>query len=196
MSKNVKSDAARKLSVGSIEEFLFKRKREEEEGKGQVAEKFDAFKKSKVMQRTPPTASKTEKQTDNKATSMERLEQLITAMTLQMQEVKEEIKEEIKSARSDIRSTNEQMKRYGEEIRILNEELKKKEAEWQSERQELRQEINQLKKRLDTQDKNTKKNNIVIKGSTLQGNNMKEQVKEFIEEQIGIKVEVECRNSV
>ncbi|KAK4876400.1 hypothetical protein RN001_012822 [Aquatica leii] len=76
----------------------------------------------------------------------------------------------------DIRGTHEQMKKQEEEIKTLREELKRRNESWQIEKYEVQQEVKISKKRLEAQEKNSKKNNIIIKGTTAQDNNLKEWI--------------------
>ncbi|KAK4872933.1 hypothetical protein RN001_014962 [Aquatica leii] len=48
-----------------------------------------------------------------------------------------------------------------------------------------------MKKRLEAQEKNSKKNNIIIKGTTAQDNNLKVWLKELIKKETGARIEVE-----
>ncbi|KAK4886809.1 hypothetical protein RN001_003080 [Aquatica leii] len=91
----------------------------------------------------------------------------------------------------DIRGTHEQMKKQEEEIKTLREELKRRDESWQIAKYKLQQEVKILKKRLEAQEKNSKKNNIIIKGTTAQDNNLKECVTELINKETGATIEVE-----
>ncbi|KAK4883819.1 hypothetical protein RN001_000090 [Aquatica leii] len=92
-------------------------------------------------------------------------------------------REESENHSENIRGTHEQMKKQEEEIKTLREELKRRDESWQIEKYELQQEIKIMKKRLEAQEKNSKKNNIIIKGTTAQDNNLKEWVTELIKKE-------------
>lgn len=175
----------RKHSVGTLEDY-FKRKRQEVEG--DTTQDQEAFKRSKVTQRTPPKREELSKP------NMERIEKLFETMANEMKEIKNELKEtknEIKETKNEIKYNNDEIKRYGEEIRAIKEELLKREVEWKAEKENMQQKIEKLEQRLESQERKSRRNNIVIKGANLQGRNLKEGIQNLIEAETGVKIRVE-----
>ncbi|KAK4881816.1 hypothetical protein RN001_005135 [Aquatica leii] len=108
MSNSKDNDITIKFSAGSIEVDLFKRKREESENHSEKIEDLENQRKvTKVMQRTPPNKSTENKKVSVSETeyNMEKLEQLMEKMALQIND----IKEEVKSTRMDIRVTKSEL---------------------------------------------------------------------------------------
>lgn len=181
MTEN-KTARGRILSTGSIKDYIYKRKREEEiQGEGSKQEESETHRKNKVILRTPP---RKESETN---TDMDRLENLLVNMNTQLQE----IKEDVKSTKDDIKTINDQMKSYGEEIRSLKEEIIKKEVDWEREKKDLRGEIETLKAKLESQEKISKKNNLVIKGINFGNLNLKQGINDFFQKEMGIVTMVE-----
>lgn len=178
----------RTKSVGSIAEFLNKRKRSEKESQIEVEKGDEVFKKSKKTIRTPQKKeTNPERQGEEGQAHMENLEKLIVGLSSQIKE----IKEDTSSTNKAIGSINEQLKRYGEEIRVLKEEAIKKEVEWEREKAELRKEVEMMKKKLENQEKKERKNNIIIRGKDFNKENAKQEIKEFVRKEIGVEAGVE-----
>lgn len=177
-------------SWGTITEYINKRKRQEKEDTAadKEEEEEDVFKRSKVTVRSPQkTSTNIEIQGTVSDLEMEKIEDLIKGLSVQIQE----IKVDTGNTATAIGIINEQMKEYGEEIRVLKEEALKKELEWKEEKNELKKEIEIMKIKLENQEKKERKNNIIIKGKNFPKENKKQEIKEFVKKELGVKVEIE-----
>lgn len=174
-------------SVGNIKELINKRKRQEQDN-STTEKESEAVKKSRKVQRSQSlTKISPENQSEEETMDLERLEKLIMGLSSQMQE----IKVDTSGTKVAIEGIHEQMKKYGEEIRGIKEDLLKKEVEWDSERAELRKEIDLMKRKLEIQERNSKKNNIIIKGKSFSNENIKHEVKEFLRQEINVTTDIE-----
>lgn len=188
MNKNKETVRNRAHSAGSITEFLNKRKRQEEKIIQGSQEEAEVFKRKKVIQRTPPTdKTDTNQQENEPPASMENLEKMMMGMSAQLRE----IKEDTTSTKKEIKDIKEQMKSYWEELRTLKEDFLKKEVEWETERNEMRKEIGQMKRKLENQERNHKKNNIVVKGAKFESENQKQEITDFLQRELGVRADVE-----
>lgn len=146
-----------------------KRKRDTVRAEGRMELSPEVFQKSKKTIRSP-TAN------------------LIRTST---KEVTEENMEEIKKLIGEFRDEMRVgFRENQEEIRKLKEEMKKKEEIWEREKHQLRYKIQNLEDRLESEEKNKKRNNIVIRGVNCEGENIKERTRGFLEKQLGVKVSI------
>lgn len=187
MDKNKTVTRGRTESTGSIIEFLTKRKREEVETQkinkkedGTVDEEGN-FKRSKLITRSPPQKE------GEPHVNMERIEEFMKSVSSQLKD----IKNDTESTKGNINVITGQMKKYGEDLRELKEEFIKKEMQWESDKGKLREEIKTLKTRVENQERNNKRNNIVMKGKNFDEKNLKQEIKTFLQEEIDVNTDIE-----
>lgn len=177
----------RKNSLGSIEEYL-KRKRESKEKEGEEESEADIFKRSKQKQSSPEgkvATNITDKK--NEEGNMDIILSKLEAMEKDMKV----IRSEVENTRKELTVNNEAIKKFGEELRKIKEDQIKKEVQWEKEKTELRKEVNNLKDKLEKQEKDRKRNNIVIKGLELGNTGRPEaEIEKFMQEKLQVKVNV------
>ncbi|KAK9739642.1 hypothetical protein QE152_g8821 [Popillia japonica] len=147
LSKSRKLEARRE-SVGSIEEYL-KRKRKETRVEQEQAELFA------------------------KSSKMEELKQIMISMS-------NELKNEIKNSCDQLKKTNEEIKSLREEMKRREEEWRKERELWSCEKKNLLDRVKKMEDKLERQEKNDKKNNIIIKGLDTEQRDIKEVTQEFL----------------
>ncbi|KAF5283332.1 hypothetical protein FQR65_LT13911 [Abscondita terminalis] len=184
-------------STGSLDEFL-KRKRLEKGG--EVEQDNELFKKSKVTLRTP---EKTPEKRDEgvKEASMNAIMEVLKELTSEVKEIREDMKSsanEIKMLRTEMAKNElkweEERKLLQTKIETVEKELasranEKKEEE--SARREITKKIELMELKMEKRDKMDRKNNIVIKNATWEGNDYKKEVQKFLEEVAGVNVHIE-----
>lgn len=176
----------RKKSVGTLEDF-FKRKRGDKDKETSPEVDPEAFKRSRVTQRSPVAQDKVNTGLSVNTSEEENMEKLYKMIEEMGKEMKE-IKTEIQSSRSEV---NDTIKKLGEDIRSIKEELIKKEVEWKKEKMEIYREVQDLKTRLEKQEKDNKRNNIIIKGLEIKNPKMAgTEVENFIQNSLQVSVKV------
>ncbi|KAF5308678.1 hypothetical protein FQR65_LT18016 [Abscondita terminalis] len=167
LSMSKKLNKQRNHSVGSIEEYL-KRKRSETEKEIETKNQLEAYKRSNEIKTYSELETDTDKGNTEKQSNMDKL---ISMMEDTSKEIID-VKNEIKRSRCDIKTNNEEMKKLREEINTIKEKFNKKEAEWEQEKVDLKSKIMGLENRIETQERKKKINNIVIKGLELGNENI------------------------
>lgn len=148
-----------------------KRKRGEDEQEG-------IFAKSKKLSRTPDKNKKTE----------DKIDKIMEMMNVVMQELRE-IKVEQREIKEGQRAMEEENRKYMEElkgIKMENEEIKKQ-------NQELKVALEAVNKKLESIERDKRRNNIVVQGVTINDTKpevLVERMKDFIEGHVGVKVSV------
>lgn len=85
----------------------------------------------------------------------------------------------------------ESFKENKSEILKLRDEMKKREKEWMEERQKLWEKIENMEIKMETQEKEKKKNNIVIRGLEVRAEeNLENKVEEFLSKEVKVNVKL------
>jgi hypothetical protein len=187
MSDKSSKTRTRAHSTASLTEY-YKRKREvnntEDETEINI-QQLDVFKKSKTIARTPPKGKEITNKAKQHSQNIQNEESLKGNKREDMDKI---ILEEIQKMRTEMRDGFEENKK---DIKKLQEEMTRKENEWKIEKQELSERIGMLEGIMEAQEKQRKKNNIIIKG--LKSDNdqhIKEKVEEFLAKEVGVTVSV------
>lgn len=101
-----------------------------------------------------------------------------------------EMREDSKRNDNMMKEMMAELKRNTEEVRSLRVEMNKKEEEWKAERKELAERINILEKKIDNQDKEKRRNNTVISGIEVKGENLEQYLERVIAEVILVDASV------
>lgn len=154
------------------------------EGEGEIEK---VFQKSKLVSRSPV----------RKQNNAKEMEQVLLAITQMRGEIKEEIKENFKTQNELFQA---ELEKTNIELKQIKEELKLKEGEWAKEKSNLQGRILDLENRMEREDKNRRRNNIVLKEVKLEGQNVKAEVEEFLRTELDTNVQIveayQIRNKV
>lgn len=101
-----------------------------------------------------------------------------------------EMREDSKRNDNMMKEMMAELKRNTEEVRSLRVEMNKKEEEWKAERKELVERINILEKKIDNQDKEKRRNNTVISGIEVKGENLEQYLERVIAEVILVDAKI------
>lgn len=109
------------------------------------------------------------------------------------QETKKEIQNMMKYVLEEMK--NEMIKKQEElmeELKEMRKEMKRKEEKWEEEREQLISRIEILENRQESEEREKKKNNIVVKGLSIENENenVKEKVEEFIKKEMKIETKL------
>ncbi|XP_026827641.1 vicilin-like seed storage protein At2g18540 [Ooceraea biroi] len=194
-------------SLGSIADS-FKRKREEEDEEDRIkAEKefYEIFRKSRIVDRTPPHKKEEETEEsrkiqkgkkigDKEETDMDKLEQ-ITEIMLTIKKDTEEIKKENKEIKAELQVMREEWKRRQEEWvkekKIMEERLN--ELETKEEQMEMMiARMKQLERKDDERERRERRNNIIMKGEGIPTEGSpKEIIKQTLRQELQIEADIE-----
>lgn len=167
----------------------------------------DAFKKSRVIVRTPTKDNKDEKEKQKMEEIMKLLTEMRQEIKTEIQDLKAEVKEENKETRQDIKELKEEIKQNNEEIANIKLKMQKMEEEWVKEKQELKQEneliktenkkitedMEVLRRTLELLEKEKKKNNLIISGIIIDTEDpilLKRGIENMIENHLGLKTDI------
>lgn len=149
-----------------------KRKRDEQEG--------EVFKKSKKLNRSPPNTNEG---------MLKEMMKLMRELSADIKEIKLEQQtqgEETKALKEDLKEIKREQREYMEEINKLKDLNKKAMIEIN----DLKGELKTNGERIERLEKETRRKNIIVQGlsiDTRNGNLLKDEMKKFIEEEMGIK---------
>lgn len=136
----------------------------------------DGFRRSKRTIRSP----------EQRLAEQEKESSVIEKQNIEAQEM-----EEIKGMMKEIMTTLKQdMGDLKEEIKELRREMKDKESKWEREKEELMKRIGDLEERMENEEKRKRKNNIVIKGLQIRGENEISEVESFLKEKLQVCAKV------
>ena len=174
----------RSNSLPSVADF-FKRKREGEEQ--DKTEEAEAFKKSKIVVRSP---EKTKLETtENKSEAIEMDQQILEQLKkLDKLDKLEKQGEDLKTQLNDIK------KEIKEDIAELKEDWRKDKEEMQKEINELRDRLEKVEEREAKQDRQERKRNIIIAGMNFDSNSEKklvEQIQTWCKKILEVEIKVE-----
>lgn len=102
-------------------------------------------------------------------------------------EQEESVMDELKVMISKIMESNEEIK---QELRELRNENKVKEEKWEEEKQVMMGKIEHLENMMEKTEKEKRKKNIVIKGFKLKGNNIKEEIEEYLSTEMQVNTKI------
>lgn len=164
-------------SDSTFEDYTKRKRNNKEQDQIEMAQSGEdtIFKRSKVINRTPVKGA----HDVNVARDTEEQIDLYTIMNM-LREIKGDMKKDNEKLWNEMKIQNEQIKQ-------LKEDMRKGELKWQEERKELTQRIETLEEKLEKQEKEKKRNNVVIKGLNLEESNIKEKVQEFLEKEMGVE---------
>lgn len=201
MSK-AKSPRERVYSTGSIQDFLKRKREQQQEGQDQDVEseifEQNIFKTSKKTARSP----KSKAIFDNKTHliskgKMGELQQQMTTIQQQMGDITKTLQvilgrlDDITEIKKEIKEIREENKQLKVDIKNMKTENKDQLKKFQEENDSLKKKINSLEMVLEKKDKNERKNNIIIKGTNLEGPELKNKVKTYLKNKLQADVEVE-----
>lgn len=162
---------------------------ESTQGKARSNSIADIFQISSRTARSPVRKRK-EREEENMG------EEVLIMLKDLMREVKEiktgnnEMKEQIKEIRKDNAAMKREIKTMMEDTRKEIENLKQREAEWMKEKKQMNVRLQKLEQAEDNRERRQNKNKIIIKGVDFQKQNVKDEVKQFIKEQLEVEVDV------
>lgn len=176
MLNSRKQESTRSNSVGSITDFI-KRKREEGSPEGIV----DSVKKSK----TQAKQSEMERKGENKE------------MMLLLKEIKEEIEKNRKeSAEFKNEIMNLHVELMSEMKGLLRDELQERDRKWQEEKRTMENKIKSLESGLEAQERNMRRNNVVIQGEIeklmQEGTGLVERIGGLLLEEAKVNVQIDA----
>lgn len=137
------------------------------------------FERSSRIDRTP---TKTHNREDKK---IDQLIQIIKEMKSEQKEILREVQE----IKADQKTISEEIKNIKEE----NKELRRQNEIMKTENNEMKKELNELKKNLNWIEKESKKNNIILSGYTIQEKEqpaIKNEIIKFIQDHLNIDIEI------
>lgn len=194
--EKVGAGRSRAHSVTNIKEFI-KRKRGEEEPaelERWEQQQISNFNKSAKLSRTPPKQKTLTDSTKDKASENETSE--METILKKLDEVNNELKKEISSKLSDMK---EELTGVKGELKKVNEELQKVKLEWEAsakiwrkERGEMEMRMNKLENKIEKQEKEKRRNNLIIKGMLFEDDqSLKQKVMEFFGKEMEMEVNIE-----
>ena len=99
--------------------------------------------------------------------------------------------EEMMKIMKDIKETMEKgFRDNNAEIIKLRAEIKENEQQWKKDKKELEDKINKLENRIKQKERDDRRNNIVIKGIKVKGENIEAEVERMIKETVGVEIKV------
>lgn len=133
------------------------------------------FRNSKLTARSPPRVE-SEVQSINSVEKMDQIMQAITNMREDMNK--------------GFQKNREQTENLACELKMLREEMNKKEEEWKKEREGLHNKIGQMEERMEMLERRERGNNIIIKNTEMEGEDLTKEVTQFIKREMNMDVEV------
>lgn len=138
----------------------------------------EAFQRSKITARSPE--SKDKNMEDRIIQAIQKLKEDMKAGFANCREQNEELKNELM----------EKLGKTNEELKQIKQEMKENEKIGKREKQDLEEKLGVMEKRIERQEKEQRKNNIIIKGAEIKGPDLKGKVENFLENQIGVKTSI------
>lgn len=132
------------------------------------------FQKSKLVSRSPEKKKERE---------MEQILQVINQMRTEMKEGFQNTNSQNEMLKAELEKTNRELKQ-------IKQELMTKEKEWIEEKSGLKNRITELEDRMEKEDKNRRRNNIIVKGAKIKGENIKTEIEGFIKEKMNITIQI------
>ena len=105
----------------------------------------------------------------------------------------DELKTEANKNHADLKA---EIAKMNEEFQKAKIEWEKKAEEWRVEKVELGNRIKKLEEKIERQDRDKRRNNVVIKGVQIEGNQMEEKVEELLRDKLKIVAKVKKGYSV
>lgn len=102
-------------------------------------------------------------------------------------ETKEEDMEEIKKVMEKV---VEELKKNSTELKNLREEMTRRDEKWEKENHQLKKRVEVLERTLERQEKDKRRNNIVINGYEIKGPNIEKEVEDFIGKELKVEATV------
>lgn len=181
-------------SIGQLDEYSKRKRTVQEELKG---EEQEIFQKSKKIIRSPTKGKEVNLE---KPEEMEALQKLIESISKDIKEIKAENREIKQDLRDNNKKLEEKLDQQSEEIKLLRKELEVTKQEWQKDKEQTERKIEELEKKveesvqkLEAQDKEKRKNNLIITGLKIDiedRNALKEAVKNFITQNLKIEPKI------
>jgi hypothetical protein len=149
-----------------------KRKVEDTSFEKPETEESEAFHRSKIVARTPPKG---------KTREMEEVLKAIHDMRSEMTRGFEE-----GNARAD--NLQKELKKTNLQLRQIQEEMTRKEEQWAKEKLELMDRMKTMEVKLEKQEKEKRRNNIIIKNTGIEGTDIRGKVEKFINEKLNTQI--------
>lgn len=179
----------RAYSIGSIQEIT-KRKREKQQEENLEQDIFKSSKKIAHSPRSKKIIDKTENSNCTKGnmdnnTMQQQMGDMANTLKIILEKLDDirEIKNEIK----EIRVENKQLK---DDLKTIKNENSEQIKQFQDENNSLKQKINNLEMIMEKRDKIDRKNNLIIKGTNIEGNRLEKQVENLIKNKLGVDIEI------
>lgn len=160
-----------------------KRGREQEDSKEDRidSDTYSIFRKSKRTLRSPEQRKLGEERKGKEKqhkykTDVEEIEKM------------EELKEMIKEMMKEMKKNADELK---EEIKEIKHEMRRKEEKWDEEKCQLMKRIETLEFKAEKEEKQKRKNNIIIRGITVEENQVPKGVQDFLSKTLQIEMKIE-----
>lgn len=138
------------------------------------------FTKSRKTHRSPTLKRK----------ASEAMEEEIIEMLKDIKTEMREIRRDNEQLKEEIRDNNKKMTTVIQELQAEVAEMRQRENEWKTEKDEIKKKIEKLENREEDRERRNRKNNIVITGIEIAQENMIENVKQFIKQDLGVEIGV------
>lgn len=114
-------------------------------------------------------------------------EENMEAIVQKLEEIKKELKDEFNKNHADLKAD---ITKINEEFQKAKREWDKKAEVWQKEKIDMGNRIKNLEERLERQDREKRRNNLVIKGVKRDENQIEEQVEQLIKDKLKLSTKV------
>lgn len=141
------------------------------------------FKSSKLVSRSPEKKNELE---------MEQILEVINQITQNSitQSKLSEMKEGFQITNSQNEMLKIELEKTNRELKLIKQELKIKEKEWMEEKIGLKNRITELEDRMEREDKSRRRNNIILRGAKIKGENIKNEIEGFIKEKMNVTIQI------
>lgn len=143
----------------------------------------DVFGKKEKLLRTP--SKKREAKNSNDA-----LISVIKSFQKEMRDKFDKIADELADIKRDNENFKETLLQENRELKIRADNMQKEIEDLKDEKINLSIRVTQLEKALERDDRQKRKENIIIKGSSFEEENLKENIKQYIKEKLDLEIEV------
>jgi hypothetical protein len=101
-----------------------------------------------------------------------------------------EMREEIKTLRKELAAVREENGELRKELATVREEMRGREEKWQLEKADWMKRMEMIEEKMEQREKKERKNNVIITGIGAISGNVERGVEEWLEREIGVKVNV------
>lgn len=135
------------------------------------------FGRSKKILRSPDITNRVNK--NKKMAEQDEIKQLLLNMSA-----------ELSRNTAENKAIKEELIKTTSEIKDLKEMFQKKEKEWKKEKEELLNRVEQLEIKMNMQEKEKRKLNLILKGTQINGTEIKNDIQHLLENRLGIKIKI------